>query len=137
MDNLLALLTALAGLVTALTAARNAAKQSDLQALRDTISALEAENTRLRACIEALGTDRDADRPEDILKWDTDDDGNGGDDGETLRRPGLRPHGHPRPGPPQRLCGALCTSGCVNRKGRAGSSPCRVYPTDFPLSQTG
>ena len=60
MDNLLALLTALgglaglAGLVSALAAARNAVKQSDLQALRDTIATLEAENTRLRACIEAL-----------------------------------------------------------------------------------
>ena len=57
MDNLLALLTALA-------AARNAVKQSDLQALRDTIAALEAENTRLRACIAALETDRDTDRRE-------------------------------------------------------------------------
>ena len=68
MDNLLALLTALgglaglAGLVTALASARNAVRQSDLQALRDTIAALEAENTRLRACIEALEADRDADR---------------------------------------------------------------------------
>ena len=87
MDNLLAILTALAGLVTALTAARNAAKQSDPQALRDTISAPEAENTRLHACIEALETDRDADRPEDVLKWDTDHDGNGGYDGEDPTTP--------------------------------------------------
>jgi len=65
MDNLLALLTALgglAGLVSALASARNAVKQSDLQALRDTIAALEAENTCLRACITALEADRDADR---------------------------------------------------------------------------
>jgi len=48
MDNLLALLTApdgLTGLVTTVAGARNAVKQSDLQALRDTVAALEFDES--------------------------------------------------------------------------------------------
>jgi len=107
MDNLLALLTALgglaglAGLVSALAAARNAVKQSDLQALRDTIAALEAENTRLRACIEALRPtrrrppqDRRPRRPDRIP--------------QARERPPAAPHrragGRERPPPRHRRC---------------------------------
>ena len=91
MDNLLALLTALgglAGLVSALAAARNAAKLSDLQALRDTIAALEAENTRLRACIEALEVERGGESAERRERHSLGDRGNEEKAGQLLGRLG-------------------------------------------------
>ena len=94
MDNLLALLTALggltglAGLVSALAAARNAAKLSDLQALRDTIAALEAENSRLRACIEALEVERGGESAERRERHSLGDRGNEEKAGQLLGRLG-------------------------------------------------
>ena len=63
MDDLLAAITALVGLVSTLAAARTSAKQSDLQALRDTIAALEAENACLRDAVVGAGLPRPSTLP--------------------------------------------------------------------------